>query len=54
MIKRVVISVSMNLDILEAADAVAKTERISRSALIQRCLKDNPDVYEVLEGGMKT
>ena len=53
MMSHVKVTVSLNTDILEAADAVAKTEMISRSALIQRCLKNDPDVYDVLEG-MKT
>lgn len=44
------VTVSLNADVLEAADAVAKKEMMSRSALIMRCLKNDPDVYDVLEG----
>ena len=44
------VMVSLHPDILEAVDKLAKVNMETRSALIQRILKDNPDVWEILEG----
>lgn len=47
------VMISLHPDILEALDAVAKKEMVNRSAYIQKCLKNDPDVYDVLEGMKK-
>lgn len=44
------VMVSLHPDLLEAVDAVASREMVTRSALITRILRDDADVYEVLEG----
>ena len=48
--KVIKVNITLNVDVLEALDAVAKKEMVSRSALIQKCVKNDPDVYDVLEG----
>jgi metal-responsive CopG/Arc/MetJ family transcriptional regulator len=50
---KIKVNITLNVDVLEALDAVAKKEMVSRSAYIQKCVKDNPDVYDVLEGMQK-
>lgn len=48
------ISISLTPDVLEAVDATVKANgEKSRSALIERILRNDPDVWAVLEG-MKT
>lgn len=47
------VMISLHPDILEALDAVVKTEMVSRSGYIVKCLKNDPDVYDVLEGMKK-
>lgn len=42
--------VSFNPLVLEALDAVAKAQKMKRSALIEKCVENYPDVYQVLEG----
>jgi metal-responsive CopG/Arc/MetJ family transcriptional regulator len=47
---KVKVNITVNVDVLEALDAVAKKEMVSRSAYIQKCVKADPDIYDVLEG----
>lgn len=47
------VTVSLNPNILEALDTVAKTQFENRSQALQRILRNDPDVWNVLEG-MKT
>lgn len=42
--------VSFNPLYLQAIDAVAKAQKLSRSALIEKMTDNYPDVFEVLEG----
>ena len=44
------VTISLNPNILEALDAVAKKQLENRSVCISRILKNDPDVFEVLEG----
>jgi metal-responsive CopG/Arc/MetJ family transcriptional regulator len=50
MVNKIKVNVTLNVDVLEALDAVAKKEMVSRSAYIQKCVRNDPDVYDVLEG----
>lgn len=44
------ISISLNVNVLEAVDAVVKSNlEKSRSAFIERVLRENNDVWSVLE-----
>lgn len=40
--------VSFNPLVLSALDAVAKAQKMKRSALIEKALENYPDVYDVL------
>lgn len=44
------VMVSLHPDLLEALDKVAKIEFKSRSAKVTEVLRNDPDIYEVLEG----
>ena len=44
------VMISLNPNLLEAVDAVAKAQMKKRSELITEALRNYPDVYEVLTG----
>jgi len=44
------VMVSLHPDVLEAVDKLAKVNMETRSALIQRILKGDADLWEILEG----
>lgn len=44
------VMISLNPDLLEALDAVAKTEMKTRSAKVTEILRNDPDIFDVLKG----
>ena len=47
------VMISLNPNLLEALDAVAKIEMKNRSVKVTEVLRNDPDIYEVLEGIME-